>query len=132
MQTTTHQCCSAIHDITRRLTLTDRHGTFYLRIGLVKYTLYYIHYFYNLTAFYAFYAVRITLHLPPDIRFLRRLKRDTTERGRTADSVMAQYVSTVRPFQQLHVEPSKQFADLIVSTQDFTRLTKAIVKLTAN
>ena len=75
--------------------------------------------------------IGLYLDLPPDIRFLRRLKRDTTERGRTADSVMAQYVSTVRPFQQMHVEPSKQFADLIVNTQDFTRLTKAIVKLTA-
>jgi hypothetical protein len=69
MQTTTHQCGSAVHNITRRLTLTDRHGTFYLRISLVKYTLYHIHYFYNLTAFSAFYAVRITLNLPPDIRF---------------------------------------------------------------
>ena len=43
---------------------------------------------------------------------------------------MAQYVNTVRPFQQSHIEPSKQFADLIVNAQDSTRFTKAIVKLT--
>jgi uridine kinase len=75
--------------------------------------------------------IGLYVDLAPDIRFLRRLKRDTTERGRTAESVMAQYVSTVRPFQQTHVEPSRQFADLVVNTQDFARFAKAIVKLTA-
>lgn len=71
------------------------------------------------------------VELADDIRLLRRLKRDTAERGRTPESVMGQYVSTVRPFQQEFVEPSKQFADLIVNTQDFNRLAKAIVKLSA-
>lgn len=69
------------------------------------------------------------IDLPDDIRFLRRLKRDTSERGRTVESVMAQYVSTVRPFQKSHVDHSRQFADLVVNTQDFDRLTKAIARM---
>lgn len=69
------------------------------------------------------------IDLADDVRFLRRLKRDINERGRTTESVMAQYVDTVRPFHKSAVEPSRQFADLIVNTQDFTRVVKAVGRL---
>ena len=49
-----------------------------------------------------------------DLRFIRRLTRDVAERGRTVDSIIAQYVTTVRPGHQQYVEPSKRHADLIV------------------
>ena len=49
-----------------------------------------------------------------DLRFIRRLTRDVAERGRTIDSIIAQYVTTVRPGHQQYVEPSKRYADLIV------------------
>ena len=49
-----------------------------------------------------------------DLRFIRRLTRDVAERGRTIDSIIAQYVTTVRPGHQQYVEPSKRHADLIV------------------
>ena len=58
--------------------------------------------------------VKIFVDAPADIRILRRISRDTTERGRTVESVMQQYLTTVRPMHELHVEPSKQYADLIV------------------
>lgn len=51
---------------------------------------------------------------PADERFIRRLQRDITERGRTVDSVIRQYRETVRPMHDLYAEPSKQYANLIV------------------
>lgn len=51
-----------------------------------------------------------------DLRFIRRLQRDTLERGRTAHSVIEQYLRTVRPMHQLHIEPTKRNADLVVDT----------------
>ena len=52
---------------------------------------------------------------PADIRFIRRLQRDVAERGRTAESVIAQYLEQVRPMHEMFVEPCKRVADLVVS-----------------
>ena len=52
----------------------------------------------------------------PDIRLLRRIRRDTSERGRTLGQVMEQYSTTVRPMHLEFVEPSKRVADVIVSS----------------
>ena len=49
-----------------------------------------------------------------DVRFIRRLVRDIDERGRTVESVIAQYLATVRPMHLEFVEPSKRYADIIV------------------
>jgi uridine kinase len=49
-----------------------------------------------------------------DVRLIRRLQRDVAERGRTPDSVIAQYLSTVRPMHMQFCEPSKRFADVII------------------
>jgi uridine kinase len=57
--------------------------------------------------------VKIYVDTPADIRFIRRLGRDTSERGRSTDSVIEQYQKTVRPMHQAFVEPSKQYADVI-------------------
>jgi uridine kinase len=58
--------------------------------------------------------VRIYVDADADIRFIRRLRRDIVERGRTLDSVIQQYLGTVRPMHQEFVEPSKRHADVIV------------------
>ena len=58
--------------------------------------------------------IKIFVDTPDDIRFIRRLKRDITDRGRSVESVIEQYTSTVRPMHLQFVEPSKKFADLIV------------------
>jgi len=58
--------------------------------------------------------VRIYVDTHADIRFIRRLRRDIDERGRTVDSVIDQYMGTVRPMHLEFVEPSKRYADVIV------------------
>jgi uridine kinase len=58
--------------------------------------------------------VRVFVDTPDDIRFIRRLRRDITERGRTVESVIAQYFATVRPMHFEFVEPSKRNADIII------------------
>jgi uridine kinase len=58
--------------------------------------------------------IKIFVDTDPDVRFIRRLKRDMDERGRSLDSVVAQYLETVRPMHLKFVEPSKRFADVII------------------
>ncbi|HZH34839.1 MAG TPA: uridine kinase [Pyrinomonadaceae bacterium] len=58
--------------------------------------------------------VRVFVDTPDDIRFIRRLERDIRERGRTAKSVIEQYMATVRPMHFEFVEPSKRHADIII------------------
>ena len=58
--------------------------------------------------------LKLFVDTPDDIRFIRRLKRDIRERGRTVDSVIEQYVEKVRPGHYAFVEPTKVFADLII------------------
>lgn len=60
--------------------------------------------------------VKIFVDTDADIRILRRIVRDTQERGRTLESVMGQYLESVRPMHLDFVEPSKRWADLIVPT----------------
>ena len=58
--------------------------------------------------------VKIFVDTDSDIRFIRRLQRDIEERGRSADSVVRQYLATVRPMHLEFVEPSKRYADMII------------------
>ena len=60
------------------------------------------------------FDVKIFVDTDPDIRFIRRLQRDIAERGRTTDSVIHQYLNTVRPMHLEFVEPSKRYADVII------------------
>lgn len=59
-------------------------------------------------------GIKIFVDTDADIRILRRIKRDVIERGRTLESVEKQYIETVKPMHELHVEPSKHNADIIV------------------
>ncbi len=58
--------------------------------------------------------IRIYVDTDADIRFIRRFDRDVKERGRTPDSIIQQYLTTVRPMHLEFVEPSKRYADIIV------------------
>lgn len=60
------------------------------------------------------FDVKIFVDTDSDLRFIRRLERDLTERGRTTESVIKQYQSTVRPMHMEFVEPSKRYADVII------------------
>lgn len=65
------------------------------------------------------FNVKLFVDTDPDIRFIRRLQRDITERGRTTESVIHQYLSTVRPMHLEFVEPSKRYADVIIPEGGF-------------
>ncbi len=60
------------------------------------------------------FDVKIYVDTDADIRFIRRLQRDIVERGRTTESVVHQYLNTVRPMHMEFVEPSKRYADVII------------------
>ncbi len=58
--------------------------------------------------------IKIFVDTDADVRILRRVMRDVKERGRTLDSVVSQYLTTVKPMHEAFVEPSKKYADVIV------------------
>ena len=60
------------------------------------------------------FDVKIFVDTDSDIRFIRRLQRDISERGRSAESVIGRYQATVRPMHLEFVEPSKRYADVII------------------
>lgn len=58
--------------------------------------------------------IKVFVDTDADLRFIRRLRRDIRDRGRTVESVVAQYLATVRPMHMEFVEPSKRYADVII------------------
>lgn len=58
--------------------------------------------------------IRIFVDTDADVRLCRRIKRDVSKRGRTLDSVLEQYQTTVKPMHEKYVEPSKKFANIVV------------------
>jgi uridine kinase len=65
------------------------------------------------------FDVKIFVDTDADIRFIRRLQRDISERGRTTETVIKQYMQTVRPMHMEFVEPSKRYADVIIPEGGF-------------
>jgi uridine kinase len=65
------------------------------------------------------FNVKIFVDTDPDLRFIRRLERDISERGRTLEMTVKQYLSTVRPMHLEFVEPSKRYADVIIPEGGF-------------
>jgi uridine kinase len=59
-------------------------------------------------------SLKIFVDTAPDVRFIRRLQRDMAERGRSADSVIQQYLETVRPMHKQFIEPTRRNADVIL------------------
>ncbi len=74
------------------------------------------------------FDIKIYVETDDDIRILRRLERDLNERGRTIESVRAQYLSTVKPMHKKFVEPSRDFADVVIYgiNENFPLVTKLI------
>ena len=63
------------------------------------------------------FDIRVFLHVEADIRFIRRLHRDVRERGRSLDGIIRQYYDTVRPMHHEFLEPTRQYADLVVGEE---------------
>ncbi len=68
------------------------------------------------------FDVKIFVDTDADLRFIRRLQRDIAERGRTRESVVNQYLETVRPMHLEFVEPSKRYADVIIPEGGFNTI----------
>ncbi|MBM3129713.1 MAG: uridine kinase [Chloroflexi bacterium] len=68
------------------------------------------------------FDIKIFVDTDSDLRVLRRLQRDVAERGRTVESVIAQYLDTVRPMHLEFVEPSKRYADVIIPEGGFNTI----------
>ena len=66
--------------------------------------------------------IKVYVDTDADLRFIRRLKRDIVERGRSAESVIDQYTATVRPMHLEFVEPSKRYADVIIPEGGYNRV----------
>ncbi len=61
--------------------------------------------------------LKVFVDAPADLRLMRRIQRDVAERGRGLDSVLRQYLQTVRPMHEQYVEPTKVYADLVVTNE---------------
>ncbi len=68
------------------------------------------------------FDIKVFVDVADDVRFIRRLQRDVVERGRTMDSIIAQYLTTVRPMHLEFVEPSKRYADIILPEGGLNRI----------
>ena len=72
--------------------------------------------------------IKIYIHTEPDIRFIRRLTRDIHERGRSLESVIEQYIKTVRPMHFQFIEPTKSFADVIIPEGGHNKVAIDLIK----
>jgi uridine kinase len=68
------------------------------------------------------FDIKIFVDVSEDVRFIRRLQRDTADRGRSMDEVIRQYLATVRPMHLEFIEPSKRYADIIIPEGGFNRI----------
>ena len=66
--------------------------------------------------------IKIFVDTDADVRIIRRITRDINDRGRTLDSVIEQYLTTVKPAHEQFIEPTKKFADLIIPEGGFNKV----------
>ncbi len=71
--------------------------------------------------------LKVFVDTPADLRIIRRLRRDVAERGRTPESILEQYLTTVRPSHEQFIEPSKRYADVIVPEGGLNRPALAVL-----
>lgn len=71
--------------------------------------------------------IKIFVDTDADVRIIRRIIRDINERGRTLESVIEQYMTTVRPAHLQFVEPNKRYADIIIPEGGFNQVAIDIV-----
>lgn len=78
------------------------------------------------------FDIKIFVHADSDERLIRRLKRDITERGRDIDEVLQRYQNTLKPMHQQFIEPTKEFADIIIPNNKYNTVAVDIVRSIIN
>jgi uridine kinase len=111
-----------IYDFTRHLRTDRTEHVEPSRVVLVEGILIFVE-----VALRRLFDIKIFVDTDADLRFIRRLRRDISERGRTVDSVVGQYLETVRPMHLEFVEPSKRWADLIIPEGGFNPVALDVV-----
>jgi uridine kinase len=111
-----------VYDFTQHTRLSDTHHVEPKRVILVEGILIFAE-----LALREMFDVKIYVDTDADVRFIRRLRRDIAERGRTVESVIEQYANTVRPMHLEFVEPSKRYADVIIPSGGFNTVAMDMV-----
>lgn len=78
------------------------------------------------------FDIKIFVHADSDERLIRRLKRDISERGRDLDEVLTRYQTTLKPMHNQFIEPTKEFADIIIPNNHYNTVAIDIVKTIIN
>lgn len=78
------------------------------------------------------FDIKVFVHTDSDERLIRRLKRDVKERGRDLSEVLDRYQSTLKPMHQEFIEPSKNYADIIIPYDNFNKVAIDIVRTVIN
>ena len=74
------------------------------------------------------FDIKVYMDTPLDICLIRRIERDTVERGRSIESITNQYIATVRPMYHQFIEPSKEWADIVVTRGGKNRMAIELLK----
>ncbi len=78
------------------------------------------------------FDIKIFVHAETDERLIRRMRRDISERGRDIDEVLNRYQTTLKPMHQQFIEPTKNFADMIIPNDRFNTVAIDIVRSVIN
>jgi uridine kinase len=76
----------------------------------------------------AMFDINVYVHADSDERLIRRLKRDIAERGRDLDEVLTRYQTTLKPMHQQFIEPTKEFADIIIPTNRYNTVAVDLIR----
>ena len=74
------------------------------------------------------FDIKVYVHADSDERLIRRLKRDIAERGRDIDEVLSRYQTTLKPMHQQFIEPTKEFADIIIPTNKYNTVAVDLIR----
>ena len=74
------------------------------------------------------FDVKVFVHADSDERLIRRLKRDISQRGRNMDEVLTRYQTTLKPMHQQFIEPTKEFADIIIPTNRYNTVAVDLIR----
>ena len=78
------------------------------------------------------FDIKIFVHADSDERLIRRLKRDITERGRSLKEILSRYQNTLKPMHDQFIEPTKEFADIIIPNNNYNTVAVDIVRTIIN